>query len=96
MRLDKGANAPLLILNPPIMNNYDEQDRANIGDILQTLAGDEIERPTNSNGGLDIAKFNEQDKVKEVVSKLKEIGVRSSKDLMSNGFIPAGMILKID
>lgn len=43
---------------------------------------------------MDLKKFNELPEVVEVINQLKEMGV-DKKWLFSNGFVPAGMVLKI-
>ena len=48
----------------------------------------------NSNGGIDIVKFNEMEKVTKLVSELKKLGVKNNSELYEAGFMPAGMLLR--
>lgn len=58
------------------------------GASMKTLA------PVTPEGSIDMEKFPQMKEVKELISNLKEIGVKSNTQLMDSGFIAAGMLLR--
>ena len=69
----------------------EEIDKQKVKELLVSLENLDIKKVTKENGLLDVRAFNELQKVREVVSKLKEMGV--TKEYLLKYFTNAGLIL---
>jgi len=75
------------------MKNQKLKDQ--VRDILQDFSKiDKNKIPLDKNGNIKFPDFNEVEEVKQVCQELKELGA-TNKWLMSNGFVAAGMLLRI-
>lgn len=67
--------------------------KAQVAEILSTF-GKTKNVPLTEDENIDMEKFSQTPEYKQTCQELKELGVNTSW-LFKNGFVPAGMILKI-
>ena len=66
-----------------------------VNELLVQYSKDVINKAsTTKEGNLDINALQKMPETIALITKFKKLGIKSKAELLTNGFIPAGMILK--